>query len=98
MCLAMLNNLKILAVDISSTHLMADTKELMCIKLGSEFGDWTKKQAIIRKALYGLIGSCTQFHRYLCTELTRIGFKPSKADPDLWMPDAGGCYESWQDT
>ena len=93
MFLAMLNGMKVLAADISSAYLMADTKELMYTRLGPEFRDWAGKRAIIRKALYGLIGSCAQFHRHLCIELDRIGFKPSKADPDLWLRDAGDHYE-----
>ena len=93
MFLAMLNGMKILAADISSAYLMADTKEKMFTKLGPEFGDWAGKTALIRKALYGLIGSCAQFHRHLCAELAKLGFKPSRADPDLWMRDAGDHYE-----
>eukprot|EP00957_Ditylum_brightwellii_P198551 15132468-Ditylum_brightwellii.AAC.1 len=41
MFLAMLNSMKILAADISSAYLIADIKEMMYTKLGSEFGDWT---------------------------------------------------------
>eukprot|EP00957_Ditylum_brightwellii_P050169 3804221-Ditylum_brightwellii.AAC.1 len=66
---------------------------MMHTRLGPEFGDWTGKLAIIRKSLYGLIGSCAQFHCHLCVELEKIGFKPSKADPDLWMRDAGDHHE-----
>eukprot|EP00957_Ditylum_brightwellii_P195661 14907984-Ditylum_brightwellii.AAC.1 len=84
----MLNGMKLLVADISSAYLMPSTKEMMCTRLGPEFGDWTGKLAIIRKVLYGLIGSCAQFHCHLCTELEKTGFKPSKADPDLWMRDA----------
>ena len=47
----------------------------------------------MKGALYGLVGSCSSFHRHLCKELDRIGFTPSKADPDLWMRDAGDHYE-----
>ena len=83
MFLGMLNGMKILAADISSAYLMADTREHMYTRLGPEFGEWAGKRAIIKKALYGLIGSCAQFHRHLCIGLDRIGFKPSKADPDL---------------
>ena len=43
--------------------------------------------------LYRLIGSCAQFHCHLCAELEKIGFKPSKANPDLWMRDAGDHYK-----
>eukprot|EP00957_Ditylum_brightwellii_P021592 1627672-Ditylum_brightwellii.AAC.1 len=66
---------------------------MMYTRLGPEFGDQSGKLAIIRKALYGLIGSCSQFHCHLCAELKKIGFKPSKADPDLWMRDASDHYK-----
>ena len=91
--LAMLNGMKILAADISSAYLMAQTKEKMYTRLGPEFGEWGGKLAVIDKALYGLIGSCAQFHRHLCVELDQLGFFPSKADQDLWMRDAGDHYE-----
>ena len=91
--LAMHNSMKILAADISSAYLMAFTKEKMYTCLGPEFGDWGGKLALINKALYGLVGSCAQFHRHLCSELTKLGFYPSKADQDLWMRNAGDHYE-----
>eukprot|EP00957_Ditylum_brightwellii_P129087 9846431-Ditylum_brightwellii.AAC.1 len=55
---------------------------------GAKFGDWAGKKVIIDKTLYGLVGSCAQFHCHLCGELAKLGFTPSKADPDLWMHDA----------
>eukprot|EP00957_Ditylum_brightwellii_P164838 12549637-Ditylum_brightwellii.AAC.1 len=85
--------MKILAADISSAYLMANTKKLMYTRLVPEFGDWSGKLAIIRKVLYRLIGSCVQFHCHLCTELEKIGIKPSKANPDLWIRDASDHYE-----
>jgi hypothetical protein len=93
MFIAMLNGLKILAADISSAYLMAKTKEKMYTCLGPEFDDWAGEKAIIQQALYGLVGSCAQFHRHLCGELAKLGFQPSKADQDLWICDAGGYYE-----
>ena len=59
---------------------MVDTKEKMYTKLGPEFGDWAGKTAIIKKALYGLMGSCAQFLQHLCVDPTKLGFVPSKAD------------------
>eukprot|EP00957_Ditylum_brightwellii_P109565 8356150-Ditylum_brightwellii.AAC.1 len=66
---------------------------MMYIRLGPEIRDWAGKLAMIRKLLYGLIGLGVQFHCHLCTELEKIGFKPSKANLDLWMRDAGNHYE-----
>eukprot|EP00957_Ditylum_brightwellii_P155272 11820302-Ditylum_brightwellii.AAC.1 len=85
--------MKILAVDISSAYLMADTKEMMYTRLDPEFGDWAGKLAISRNAMYGVISSCAQFHQHFCAELEKIGFKPFKANPDLWMRDASDHYE-----
>eukprot|EP00957_Ditylum_brightwellii_P044346 3364837-Ditylum_brightwellii.AAC.1 len=85
--------MKILEADINSIYLMANTKELMHTRLGPEFGDWAGKLVIIRYVLYGLIVSCTQFHCHLYIEHEKIGFTPSKADPDLLMRNAGDQYE-----
>ena len=93
MLIGMMNSMKILAADISSAYLMANTKEKMWTRLGPEFGAWAGKKVIVKKALYGLCGSCSQFHKSLCVELHRLGFKPSKADSNLWMRDAGDHYE-----
>eukprot|EP00957_Ditylum_brightwellii_P044951 3409594-Ditylum_brightwellii.AAC.1 len=93
MFLAMLNEMKILAIGISSSYLMADTKEKMYTSLGPEFDEWSGKLIIIRKVLYGLVGLCAQFHRHLFAELDKLGFKPSKADQDLWIRDAGNHYK-----
>eukprot|EP00957_Ditylum_brightwellii_P106432 8119688-Ditylum_brightwellii.AAC.1 len=93
MFLAMLNGIKILSADISSSYLTADTLKLMYTRLGLEFGDQAVMLAIVRKVLYGLIGSCTQFHCHHCIKLEKICFKPSKVDLDLWMRDAGDHYK-----
>jgi len=91
--LGKLNGQKILVADISSTYIMADTKEKMYTKLGPEFGEWAGKTVRDKKALYGLIGSCAQFHKHLCAQLHKLGFVPSMADSYLWMRDAGDHYE-----
>eukprot|EP00957_Ditylum_brightwellii_P181881 13856581-Ditylum_brightwellii.AAC.1 len=41
------NGMQILAADISSAYLMADTKELMYTSLGPEFRNWADKFDII---------------------------------------------------
>ena len=93
MFLGMLNGMNTPAADISSAYLMADTKEKIYTKLGPELQDWAGKTAIIKKASYGLIGSCAQFHQHLCVELAKLGFVPSKADQDLYIRDADNHWE-----
>ena len=43
---------------------------------------------IIRKALYGLKSSGVAFRAHLAETLHDIGFKPMKADPDVWIHSA----------
>ena len=53
---------------------------------------------IIRKALYGLKSTGTVFIAHLAESLHDISFKPTKADPDVWIrpavkPDATEYYK-----
>ena len=53
---------------------------------------------IIRKALYGLKSSGTTFRAHLVETLHDIGFKPTKADPNVWIcppvkPDGTKYYK-----
>ena len=47
------------------------------------------------KALYGTRSGGARWHDRLFDILQELKFKPSKADPDVWMrPEPGGtCYE-----
>jgi len=78
MFLAALNDMQIVATDISSAYLMADTKEKMYTKLGKEFGP---------------MAGCKEFHKHLSKHLAAMGFSPSKADSEVWMRDCGTHYE-----
>ena len=94
MTVAKLNGLKICAADITSAYLEAYTSELKYTVLSPEFGpDWGGKRVKIDKALYSLIGSCSSFHSHLCAELYELGFRPSKADSDLWLREQDDYYE-----
>ena len=50
---------------------------------------------ILIKALYGTRSGGARWHDRLFDILQELKFKPSKADPDVWMrPEPGGtCYE-----
>ena len=65
---------------------------------GPEFGSERGQLVIIRKALYGLKSSGAAFRAHLAETLHDIGFKPTKADPDVWIrpavkPDRTKYYE-----
>ena len=46
------------------------------------------------KSLYGLKTSAARFHEHLSVKLRSMDFRPSKADPDLWIRKlSDGTYE-----
>jgi Reverse transcriptase (RNA-dependent DNA polymerase) len=88
-----LNRLKMMVGDVTSAYLMALTKELIFFKAGDEFGKRAGHLMVVRKSLYGLRTSGKSWHDLLFDTLKDMGFTPSLADPDIWMRDAGDCYE-----
>ena len=48
---------------------------------------------IVVKAQYGLKSSGKCWHDKLHDVLRDLNFAPSKAEPDIWMRDAGNHYE-----
>ena len=82
------------AGDIGNAYLYGRTKKKVYVIAGPESGKALQgKRLIIVKALYGLKSSSVRFHEHLSTTLTKMRYKPSKADYDLWIKDRGGHYE-----
>ena len=90
---AELNGLETMVGDISSAYLEAFTKEKVCFKAGPSFGELEGHLLIIVKALYGLRTSGASWHQRFADTLRDMGFKPCKADPDVWMRDCMTHYE-----
>ena len=74
-----------MACDIQSTYLTANCHEKIWTYAGPEFGSERRQPMIIKKALYGLKSSGAAFRAHLAETLRDIGFKPTKADPDVWI-------------
>ena len=91
--LAELNDLELWGTDIGNAYLESYTKEKVAFIAGPEFGELQGHLFIIVKALYGLKSSGARWHDRLFDALTLMGFKPSRADPDIWMRDKGDHYE-----
>ena len=93
--LAHLNNLLVCAGDIGNAFLNGKTREKVYIIAGPEFGpELEGKRLLIDKSLYGLKTSAARFHEHCSAKLRKMGFKPSKADPDLWIKKLdNGTYE-----
>ena len=70
------------------------TKEKIYIVAGPEFGPvLAGRVLIIVRSLYGLRTSAARFHEHLTDNLWKLGFHPSKADPNLFYKDMGDHYE-----
>ena len=55
---------------------------------------------LILAALYGLKTSGARFHDLFAEVMTGLGFKPCKAEPDIWMRSQGDSWEyvaTWVD-
>ena len=82
-----------MAVDVGNAYLHAYTKEKLYTIARPEFGELEGRVLIIVKALYGLKTSMSRWHEALSDKLRLLNFKSCKADPDLWIRDAGDHYE-----
>ena len=93
--LSQLNDLEIWGADVGNAYLEAYTDEKLCIIAGLEFKELQGHLLIMIKALYGTRSGGARWHDRLFDILQELKFKPSKADPDVWMrPEPGGaCYE-----
>ena len=80
-----LNGLQVMACDIQNAYLTANCHEKIWTYAGPEFGSEHGQPMIIKKALYGLKSSGMAFRAHLAETLHDIGFKPTKADPDVWI-------------
>jgi Reverse transcriptase (RNA-dependent DNA polymerase) len=90
---AKLNGLMVGLRDIGNAFLYGQTKEKVYIKAGVKFGELAGETLILNKGLYGLRSFSARFHEHLSEKLQKMGYKPSKADADLWYKDCGEQYE-----
>ena len=99
--LAQLNGLQVCAGDVSCAFLQSQCKEKIYTIAGPEFGPKLQgKVLVMNKSIYGLRSASASFHEHCARVLHKIGFKPSHADPDLWMKDCKTHYEyvaTWVD-
>ena len=89
------NDLEIWGADVGNAYLEAYTDQNLCIIVGPEFKEFQVHLLIMIKTLHGTRSGGARWHDRLSDILQELRFKPSKADPDVWMrPEPGGtCYE-----
>ena len=85
MLFAELINLQLWGADVGNAYLRALKKEKLCIVAGPEFKDLQGHVLVLYKALYGTRSGGACWHDKPFDILQQIDFKPSKADPDIWM-------------
>jgi hypothetical protein len=86
--IAALNELDILACDIQNAYLTAPCREKYYVIAGPEFGPDQGKKMLVKRALYGLKSAGATFRAFLGEHLHDLGYRPSLADPDVWMRKA----------
>ena len=93
--LSQLNDFEIWGADVGNAYLEAYTDQKLCIIAGPEFKELQGHLLIMIKALHGTRSGGARWHDRLFDILQELRFKPSKADPDVWMrPEPGEtCYE-----
>ena len=93
--LSQLNDFEIWGADVGNAYLEAYTDQNLCIIVGPEFKELQVHLLIMIKTLHGTRSGGARCHDRLSDILQELKFKPSKADPDVWMrPEPGGtCYE-----
>ena len=83
--IAELNQLEVLAGDISNAYLNAPCKEKIWFLGGDDVGKEDQgKVCVMVRALYGLKSSGASWHATLAELLRNLGFEDTKADPDVW--------------
>ena len=93
--LSQLNDLEIWGADVGNAYLEAYTDQNLCIIVGPEFKELQVHLLIMIKTLHGTRSGGARWHDRVSDILQELKFKPSKADPDVWMrPEPGGtCCE-----
>ena len=87
--LAALNDLDLLAADCEGAYLNAPCREKVFFEAGPELGDREGQYVILVRALYGLKSAGASWRATLANTLQYdLGFKPCKADQDVWLRPA----------
>eukprot|EP00984_Skeletonema_dohrnii_P002177 scaffold749_cov90-Skeletonema_dohrnii-CCMP3373.AAC.2 len=86
---AALMGLPVMAGDIKNAYLQAPSSEKHYLVCGPEFGEENVgKRALIKRAIYGGRIAGRDFWLHLRSCMDSLGFKSSKADPDVWYRPA----------
>ena len=85
MFLAELNDLQLWGADVGNAYFQAFRKGKLHIVAGPEFDELQGHVRVLYKTLDGTRSGGACWHDKLFDILQQMAFKPSKADPDIWM-------------
>ncbi|KAI2489216.1 Reverse transcriptase (RNA-dependent DNA polymerase) [Fragilaria crotonensis] len=91
--IAGLNDLDVLAGDVTNAYLNAPCREKIWFEGQVETGPDAGKVLVITRALYGLKSSGAAWRADLAATLRDIGFSSTRADPDVWIKPKESHYE-----
>jgi hypothetical protein len=91
--IAGINDLDVLAGDVTNAYLNASCRERIWFEGGIETGEDQGKVLIVTRALYGLKSSGAAWHADLAATLRDLKFTSSQADPDVWIWSSGTHYD-----
>ena len=77
-----------MSCDLENAYLNAPCREKIWFEGGLECGEDKGKVCVIVRSLYGLKSAGAAFRATLAQLLQDLGYKSSKADPDVWMCEA----------
>jgi Reverse transcriptase (RNA-dependent DNA polymerase) len=80
-----LNDLDVLAGDVTNAYLNAKCREKIWFEGGIETGEDRGKVLIVTRALFGLKSSGAAWRADLASTLRDLKFTSSQADPDVWL-------------
>ena len=90
---ASLNDLDVLAGDVTNAYLNAPCRERIWFEGQIETGEDQGKVLMLTRALYGLKSSGAAWRADLAATIRELGFISTQADPDVWIRSAGSHYE-----
>ena len=91
--IAGLNDLDVLACDVTNAYLNAPCRERIWFEGQIETGEDCGKVLVLTRALYGLKSSGAAWRADLAATLRDLNFTSTQADPDVWIRGAKTYYE-----
>ena len=75
-------------ISFNNAYLNATCREKLWTVAGPEFGSDKGSVMIIARALYGLKSSGVAWRSTLAQTMEMLGYRPTQADPDVWIKRA----------